>query len=93
MTVNFRDYLNERLKDPSFRAEYEAQEVEDEILQAIILERKSKGITEEELSKRSGLKQSEIKELEGGQTEPTLKILHQMAFGVGKKLRLELVSV
>ena len=85
--------MTERLKDPSFRAEYEAQEVEDEILQAIILERKSKGITEEELSKRSGLKQSEIKELEGGQTEPTLKILHQMAFGVGKKLRLELVSV
>ena len=36
MGTNFRDYLNEQLRDPAFKAEYDALEPEFAIRQAII---------------------------------------------------------
>ena len=36
MGTNFRDYLNEQLRDPVFKAEYDALEPEFAIRQAII---------------------------------------------------------
>ena len=91
MTVLFRNYLNERLQDPEFRAEYEAVQAEEQFRQAVIEAREASGLTEQQLAERTGLKQSDIMELESGQTEPTVKLLQQLAHGMGKRLRLELV--
>ena len=43
MGTNFRDYLNEQLRDPAFRAEYDALEPEFAIRQAIIDARRAGG--------------------------------------------------
>ena len=43
MGTNFRDYLNEQLRDPAFKAEYDALEPEFAIRQAAIDARKADG--------------------------------------------------
>lgn len=47
MTVKFSDFLAEQLKDPEFRAEYEALEAEEAIMKAMM----SAQIQRHELSK------------------------------------------
>lgn len=36
MTMDYREYLNEQLKNPEFKAEYDALESEFAVIQAII---------------------------------------------------------
>ena len=43
MGTNFRDYLNEQLRDPAFKAEYDVLEPEFAIRQAIIEAREADG--------------------------------------------------
>ncbi len=88
MVVEYDDWLKEQLKDPEFRAEYEALKVEDALVQSMIDARHSAGLTQEELAAKSGVKQSELVKLENGQTEPTLRLLLQLARGMGKRVTL-----
>lgn len=46
----FRDYLDEQMKDPDFKAEFDALEPEFAIIQTMIDARKLRGITQKELS-------------------------------------------
>lgn len=89
--TKFNDFLKEQLKDPEIRAEYEALEPEFEIIQAMIDARKLKGITQKELSERTGIAQSDISKLENGNANPSLRTLQRLAFGMGCKLKLEFI--
>ena len=62
--TNFNDFLNEQLQDKELKAEYDALEPEFAIIQAMIDARKSKGITQKELSERTGIAQGDISKLE-----------------------------
>ena len=64
--TKFNDFLNEQLKDPEIKAEYDALEPEFAIVQAMINARKMKGITQKELSERTGIAQGDISKLENG---------------------------
>ena len=46
---NFRDFLNEELKDPELKAEYEALEQEYNIISALIEARKVQNLTQKDL--------------------------------------------
>ena len=46
MGKNFRDTLNERMKDPAFLAEWNAQEPERQIMRAIAEGREEKDMTQ-----------------------------------------------
>ncbi len=61
--TTFNDFLKEQLKDPDIKAEYEALEPEFAIIQAMIDARKLKGITQKELSERTGIAQGDISNL------------------------------
>ena len=89
LTIKFRDFLNEQLKNPDFRAEYEALEAEDTITQAIITAQDSTGLTLEQLAEKTGISQSEIQELQTGNANPTLQKLKNLANALGMKLKLE----
>ena len=52
--TTFNDFLEEQLKDPEIKVEYETLEPEFAIIQAMIDARKLKGITQKELSERTG---------------------------------------
>ena len=61
--TKFNDFLNEQLKDPEIKEEYDALEPEFAIIQALIDARKQRGITQKELSERTGISQGDISNL------------------------------
>ena len=86
MRDDFERYLEEQLKDPEFRKEYEALEPEYTIMQAMIDARTSKGLTQKELSIRSGIAQGDIS---NGNANPSIRTLQRLATAMGKTLRIE----
>lgn len=85
----FEQALEEQMKDPEFKAEYDALEPEFAIIQAIIDARKDAGFTQKELSERTGIAQADISKLENGNANPSLKTLKRLAKGLGMKLKVE----
>lgn len=90
--TTFNDFLKEQLKDPDIKAEYEALEPEFAIIQAMIDARKLKGITQKELSERTGIAQGDISKLENGNGNSSLKTLQRLARAMGMHLKIEFIS-
>ncbi len=70
MGKNFRETLNEQMKDPEFRAEWEAQEPERQIMHAILEGRQNCNLTQEQLAQVTGINQANISRLENGTANP-----------------------
>lgn len=60
------------------------------IVKDIILIRKEKGMTQVELARRMGTRQSNISRLEGENYNPSLEFLNRVARGLEKELHIEL---
>ena len=93
MSVKFDDFLKEQLDDPEFRREYEALQPERAIIQAIIDARKQSGLTQKELSERTGITQGDISKLERGNANPSLNTLQRLAAGMGMTNKLEFLPI
>ena len=93
MSVKFDDFLKEQLDDPEFRREYEALQPERAIIQAIIDARKQSGLTQKELSERTGITQGDISKLERGNANPSLNTLQRLAAGMGMTIKLEFLPI
>lgn len=93
MSIKFNDFLNEQLRDPEIKAEYDALEPEFNIIQAIIDARKCSGITQKQLAERTGIAQGDISKLENGSANPSLRTLQRLALGMGMKLKIEFLPV
>ena len=88
MGTNFKDFLNEQLKDPELKAESDALEPEYAIMCAIIEARNAMGLTKQQLSERTGIAQGDISKLENGSGNPSLNTLRRLANGMGMRLKL-----
>ncbi len=88
---DFRNYLNEQLKNEEFKNEYEKLEPEFSIIQAVIDARKSNNMTQKELSERTGIAQSDISKLENGNSNPTLGMIKRLADGMDMTVKLQFV--
>ena len=86
--VKYRD--EELKKKPKLKAEYDALEPEYDIIQAMIDTRKSKKMTQKELSERTGITQADISRIENGTRNPSLEMLKRLARGMGMVLKLVL---
>ena len=86
---DFRNHLNELLKDPNFAEEWERQRPEREYMEAIIAARVEQKLTQKELAERTGIRQSNISRIENGNCSPTIATLQQIANGMGKTLYIE----
>ena len=84
-----KDTLNELLKDPDFRKEWESMEPEFQIIKAMIDARNEKGITQKELSSITGITQGDISKLENGTANPSIRTLQRIAEGLGKNLVIQ----
>ncbi|MCM1462150.1 MAG: helix-turn-helix domain-containing protein [Bacteroides sp.] len=91
--TKFRDFLNEQLKDEGFRKEYEALEPEFAVIQAMIDARRSTGLTQKELSERTGIAQGDISKLENGSANPSLRTLQRLAEGLDMRLKVEFIPL
>lgn len=93
MGTKFNDFLAEQLKDPEFRKEYEALQPEHAVIQAMIDARRASGLTQKELSERTGIAQGDICKLERGNANPSIKTLQRLAIGMGMVLRVEFIPL
>ena len=91
MKDDFERYLEKQLEDPEFKKEYDALEPEFAIIKAIIDARAESGLTQKELSERTGIAQSDISKLENGNANPSIRTLKRLANAMGKTLKIEFV--
>ena len=87
---NFDDILKESLKDPEFKKEYDALELEFSIITQILKKRLAKGLSQKQLAQKVGTKQSAISRLEGGNSNPSVAFLEKVAKALGGKLQISI---
>ncbi len=90
---DFNEFLSEQLKDENFKKEYDRLEPEFAIIRAMIDARREIGLTQKELSERTGIAQGDISKLENGNANPSLRTLQRLAEGMGMQLKVEFVPV
>ena len=59
----FRDLLNEQLKDPEFKKEWDDIQPEMDVIRAMIDNRIAQYLTQKELAERTGIYQADISKL------------------------------
>ena len=76
------------MKSPAFAKAYQEIQPEMAIIQAIIEARENSNITQQELSRRTGIAQTEISRIENGSRNPSIKLLQRLAAGMGMSLKI-----
>ena len=71
------------------KKEQERLELEFSVMQAMIAARKSTGLTQKQLSEKTGITQADISKLESGNANPSLRTLQRLASGMGMKVKIE----
>ena len=88
---DLQELTNELMQDEEFRAEYESLQPEMDITRAMMDARIRAGLTQTELSKKSGISQADISRLENGTRNPSLALLKRLAEAMNTTLRIEFV--
>ena len=87
----FTELLNERMKDPEFKKEWDALDPEFSVIEAMLKARREAGLSQKQLSERTGIAQTDISKLERGNANPSLRTLQRLAAGMGMKVKIEFV--
>jgi len=87
----FTELLNERMKDPEFKKEWDALDPEFSVIEAMLKARREAGLTQKQLSERTGIAQTDISKLERGSGNPSLRTLQRLAAGMGMRVKIEFV--
>lgn len=85
------ELLQEELKDEEFAKIWEETELEYQIKRMLVAARIEKKMTQKDLAEKSGVRQSNISRIESGACVPTLTTLKELAKGLGKTLRIEMI--
>lgn len=80
----------ELMKNPAFKAEYDALEPEYELIRQLIEARAEKKMTQKQLAEKIGTRQSNIARLESGNYNPSFQFLQKVAGALGKRLSVAL---
>ncbi|MBR3040342.1 MAG: helix-turn-helix transcriptional regulator [Lachnospiraceae bacterium] len=88
---DLRKLTEELLQDPEFKKEYEDLQPEMDIKRAILEARTRAGLTQTELSQKTGISQADICRLEKGTRNPSLSLLKRLAKATDSTLRVEFV--
>ena len=88
---DLQELTNELMQDPEFVKEYEAIQPEVNITRAILDARINAGMTQAELSQKSGISQADISRLEKGTRNPSLKLLKRLAEAMDSTLSIEFI--
>jgi len=91
MTIKFKKDLEEQLRDPEFKREWDALKPEMDLIQAMIDARKRCKMTQKELAEKTGIDQSDISKIETGNANPSLATLKRLAEGMGTILHLQFI--
>ena len=88
---DLQELTDELMQDPEFVKEYEAIQPEVNITGTILDARINAGMTQMELSQKSGISQADIIRLEKGTRNPSLNLLKRLAEAMDTTLSIEFV--
>ena len=88
--ISLKDFKAEFLANPEARKAYDDLAPEYAVARAVIMARKTCGITQAELAKRMKTSQSFIARIENAASPPTMKTLYRVAKATGTQVRFEL---
>ena len=86
--VDFQSYLKKELKNPEFKKHYDEYGKQLEIAYQILELRKKKNISQAQLAKKIGTKQSNIARMEAGQQNFSVDILGKIAEALGCNVKI-----
>lgn len=90
--LDFEVFLKESLKDPLLKAEFDRQQPEFAVIQAMIDVRRKKDLTQKQLAKKLGTTQSAISRLEKGNVNPTIGFMLKLADALGSRLDIRFLD-
>ena len=95
MSRKFKDFMREveeeaQREGPHAVAEIKALDAHFKLATELILLRKQRGLTQRQLSTRSGVQQAEISRIEGGRANPTVTTLSALASALGGELGIRI---
>ena len=93
MGIPLKNVAKRWLKDPTFKAGYDALEEEFAIASLLIEARKRAKLTQSELAARMGTSQSTIARLESGKAVPSLSTLRRLASATGTRLEISFAPI
>ncbi len=88
---SFQEYLKKELRDPKFKKGYEEEKQKLNLGYQIFLAREKAGMTQGELARKIGTRQSNISRLEQGNYNFTVEMLEKIAYALNFKIRIEFV--
>lgn len=91
--LNFNVWKKQLLKNPKIKAEYDKLQPEFEVIRAIIRARANEGITQADLAKKIGTKQSVISRLESGNANPSIAFLKKLAAALNTNLEIKFTTL
>ena len=91
MKTNYDEFFEESIKNEKLKQEYDKLKPKYEIISQIIRLRQESGLSQEELSRLTGISRVKIKQYEGGTASPSMKNLSKIANACGKKLTVSFI--
>ena len=88
---SYNDLKKDLMKDPEFKKEYDAPETEFSLIEALLDARIASGMTQKELSGRSGVSQANISKIENGEYNPSVAVLRRLADAMDMDLKITFV--
>ncbi len=85
---SFKKFKKESLKDPEVKKYYEQAKPKYDLMILMFKKRKEEGLTQKELAKRMGTKQSAISRFESGRGNPTTDFMYRLADALGAKMKI-----
>ena len=89
-TKNYKQFKKKLLKDQEIKRAYEKLGPEFALIKMIIKKRIEKGLTQKELARKIGTKQSAVSRLESGTYNPTISFLEKVAEALDARLKISL---
>lgn len=87
--TNFRKYLEDQLKDPKFKIEWDRLEPAYQAQRALIKARIDAKISQRQLAKRAKTTQAVISRIENMTVSPSIGLLQRIAEAFGKNLEIK----
>ena len=87
-TESYKQFKDRLLQDPEIKKAYDALEPEFALASAIIQKRIDKKMTQADLAKKMGTKQSAVSRLESGAYNPSFAQLQKVAKALDSKLKI-----
>jgi len=86
--ISFQEHKKRMLRDPEIRREYEKLGPEYALIEEMIKNRLKKNMSQSDLARKIGTKQSAISRIESGNGNPTLSFMQKIAEAFGSRLSI-----